>query len=234
MCRPSDFPYNVEGFACCGYGGNHQIHYPPLVVKGYILPSVEITGNLADLFRADGFHGQVRYPFHKFLLAPVQFRYLHVHIGEQLIKSPSFPYCCCCFSSASTSGGIRSSTRWILCNSLSSFAHSIVSFNLPFSLAFARASNLRFSSSRSFIVTLYFLICPEKFSIWGNHFLSMARASSFFFPAFSGPILSNAFSMVLACFERLTACLKSRLGICLRPVLLALSPRSKSGYFSTM
>ncbi|EQJ38549.1 hypothetical protein QS9_1387 [Clostridioides difficile P20] len=40
--------------------------------------------------------------------------------------------------------------------------------------------------------------------------------------------------MALACRERETACLKSRVGICFRPVLLALSPRSKSGYFSTM
>ena len=45
---------------------------------------------------------------------------------------------------------------------------------------------------------------------------------------------SRAASMALACLERETACLKSRVGICFRPVLLALSPRSKSGYFSTM
>ena len=32
--------------------------------------------------------------------------------------------------------------------------------------------------------------------------------------------------------ERLTACLNRRVGICFLPVLLALSPRSKSGYFS--
>ena len=38
----------------------------------------------------------------------------------------------------------------------------------------------------------------------------------------------------IACLERLTACLNSRVGICFRPVLLALSPRSKAGYFSTM
>ena len=40
---------------------------------------------LADLFRADGFHRQLRYPRQKFLLAPVQFRYLHIHIGKQHI-----------------------------------------------------------------------------------------------------------------------------------------------------
>ena len=38
----------------------------------------------------------------------------------------------------------------------------------------------------------------------------------------------------LACLERLTACLNRRVGICFLPVLLALSPRSKSGYFSTI
>ena len=40
------------------------------------------------MFRADGFHGQVRYPLYKFLLAPVQFRYLHIHIREQDIVRP--------------------------------------------------------------------------------------------------------------------------------------------------
>ena len=54
--RPSDFPCDIQAVACSGNGGNHQIHHPPLVVKGYILPSVEVAGNLADLFRANGFH----------------------------------------------------------------------------------------------------------------------------------------------------------------------------------
>lgn len=40
--------------------------------------------------------------------------------------------------------------------------------------------------------------------------------------------------VALACLDRLTACLNRREGICFRPVLLALSPRSKAGYFSTM
>jgi len=147
----------------------------------------------------------------------------------------SFTVCRCCrFSSASISGGIRSTNRCISCNSLSSFARSIVSFILPFSLAFALASNFSFSANRSLIVTLYFFSCPEKFSICGNHFFSMERASSFFFPAFSGLMPSRAASMALACRERETACLKIRVGICFRPVLLALSPRSKSGYFSTI
>ena len=44
--RPSDFPCNVQTVACGGYGGNHQVHHPPLVVKGYILPCVEAAGNL--------------------------------------------------------------------------------------------------------------------------------------------------------------------------------------------
>ena len=39
----SDFPCNVEGFACCDYGGNHQIHHPPFIVKGYASPSVVIA-----------------------------------------------------------------------------------------------------------------------------------------------------------------------------------------------
>ena len=39
-------------------------------------------------------------------------------------------------------------------SSLSSFARSIVSFILPFSLALALASNCSFSAKRSFIVTL--------------------------------------------------------------------------------
>ena len=80
-------------------------------------------------------------------------------------------------------------------------------------------------------MTLYFLSCPEKFSICGNHFFSMARASFFFLPALIGLIPSSVASIDLACLERLTACLKSRVGICFRPVLLALSPRSKSGIF---
>ena len=67
--------YSLQG-TTQGNGGNHQVHHPPLVVKGYILPCVEIAGNLADLFRADGFHRQLRYPGKKFLLAPVQFGYL--------------------------------------------------------------------------------------------------------------------------------------------------------------
>ena len=50
MCRPSDFPCNVQAVACGGYGGNHQIHHPPLVVKGYAVPCVEVAGNLIDLF----------------------------------------------------------------------------------------------------------------------------------------------------------------------------------------
>ena len=50
-CRPSDFPCDVQAVACSGYGDNHQIHHPPFVVKGYILPCVEVAGNLADLFR---------------------------------------------------------------------------------------------------------------------------------------------------------------------------------------
>ena len=54
--RPSDFPCDIQTIACGGYGGNHQIHHTPLVIKGYILPSVEVAGNLTDLFRADGFH----------------------------------------------------------------------------------------------------------------------------------------------------------------------------------
>ena len=69
MFRPSDFPCDIQAVACGGYGGNHQIHHPPLVVKGYILPSVEVAGTLADLFRADGFHRQLCYPRQKFLLA---------------------------------------------------------------------------------------------------------------------------------------------------------------------
>ena len=40
---------------------------------------------IRDKFRADGFHRQLRYPRQKFLLASVQFRYLHIHIGEQHI-----------------------------------------------------------------------------------------------------------------------------------------------------
>ena len=69
----------------------------------------------------------------------------------------SFTVCRCCrFSSASISGGIRSTSRCKLSSSLFSFARSIVSFILPFSLALALASNCSFSAKRSFIVTLYF------------------------------------------------------------------------------
>ena len=140
----------------------------------------------------------------------------------------------CRFSSASTSGGIRSTSRCKSSSSLFSFARSIVSFILPFSLALALASNCSFSAKRSLIVTLYFLSYPEKFSICGNHFFSRERASSFFFPALNGVIPSSVASMALACLERLTACLNKRVGICFLLVLLALSPRSKSGYFSTI
>ena len=126
---------------------------------------------------------------------------------------------CCRFSSASISGGIRSTSRCKSSSSLFSFARSIVSFILHFSLALALASNCSFSAKRSFIVTLYFLSCPEKFSICGNHFFSRERASSFFFPALNGVIPSSVASMALACLERLTACLNSRVGICFRPVL---------------
>ena len=87
-CRPSDFPCDVQAVACSGYGGNHQIHHPPFVVKGYILPCVEVAGNLADLFRAGDFHRQLCYLIHKFLLAPVQFLYLHIHIGDRTLFAP--------------------------------------------------------------------------------------------------------------------------------------------------
>ena len=68
-----------------GNGGNYQIHHPPLVVKGYAVPCVEAAGNLADLFRADGFYCQRRYLCQKFLLASVPFGYLHIHIRDQHI-----------------------------------------------------------------------------------------------------------------------------------------------------
>ena len=70
--RPSDFPCDVQAVACCGYGGNHQIHHPPLIVKGYAVPSVQIAGNLLYLFRADGLHRKLGYLLQKLLLAPVQ------------------------------------------------------------------------------------------------------------------------------------------------------------------
>lgn len=60
---------------------------------------------------------------------------------------------------------------------------------------------------------VYFFSWPEKFSICGNHFFSMARASSFFFPALIGLIPSSVASMAFAYLERLTACLNSRVGI---------------------
>ena len=71
-----------------------------------------------------------------------------------ILNHRSFVYRCCRFSSASTSGGIRSTSLWMFCNLLSSFARSMRSFILPLSLAFALASNFWFSSKRSFIVTL--------------------------------------------------------------------------------
>ena len=40
--------------------------------------------------------------------------------------------------------------------------------------------------------------------------------------------------MCAACLERLTACLNTLVGMCLRPVTLADSPRSKSGNFLTI
>ena len=45
---------DVQAVACGGYGGDHQIHHTPLVIKRYILPGIEVAGNLADLFPADG------------------------------------------------------------------------------------------------------------------------------------------------------------------------------------
>ncbi len=53
----------------------------------------------------------------------------------------SFVCRCCRFTSASTSGGIRSISRSMFCNSLSSFARSMRSFILPLSLALALASS---------------------------------------------------------------------------------------------
>jgi len=47
---------NGQAVACGGNGGNHQIHNSTLVVKGYIVPCVEVAGNLGELVRADGFH----------------------------------------------------------------------------------------------------------------------------------------------------------------------------------
>ena len=58
-----------------------------------------------------------------------------------ILNHLSFVYRCCRFTSASTSGGIRSTSRWIFCNSLSSFARSMRSFILPLSLALALASS---------------------------------------------------------------------------------------------
>ena len=54
MFPPKQFAitrYIFKTVACGGYDGNHQVHHPPLVVKGYILPGVEVAGNLADLFQ---------------------------------------------------------------------------------------------------------------------------------------------------------------------------------------
>ena len=103
----------------------------------------------------------------------------------------------------------------------SALPRSIVSFILPFSLAFALASNFSFSANRSLIVTLYFFNCPEKFSICGKPLFQHGEGFLFL----SGVQWVNAVKggfMALACLERETACLKIRVGICFRPVLLAL------------
>ena len=75
---------------------------------------------------------------------------------------------------------------------------------------------------------------PLKFSICGNHFFSIERASSFFFPAFITLIPFSVFSMAAAYLDNDIACLNSWVGICLRPVCRELSPRSKSGNAFTM
>ena len=58
-----------------------------------------------------------------------------------MLNHLSFVCCRCRFTSASTSGGIRSTSLWIFCNSLSSFARSMRSFILSLSLALALASS---------------------------------------------------------------------------------------------
>ena len=106
-----------------------------------------------------------------FMLGDIYIRLLFCHISPFLFNCQgtmphrsgenfclyyhlSFTVCRCCrFSSASISGGIRSTSRCKLSNSLFSFARSIVSFILPFSLAFALASSFSFSANRSLIVT---------------------------------------------------------------------------------
>ena len=87
VCRPSDSPCEVQAVACGGYGGKHQIHHTPLVVKEYAVQSVEIAGNLADLFRADSFHRQLRYLLQKFLLASSSEVMIFPQPGQLLLSS---------------------------------------------------------------------------------------------------------------------------------------------------
>lgn len=101
----------------------------------------------------------------------------------------------------------------MFCNSLSSFARSMRSFFAAFT-GFCPCFQLLIFFQKVFYRDLvYFFSWPEKFSICGNHFFSMARASSFFFPALIGLIPSSVASMAFAYLERLTAGLNSRVGI---------------------
>lgn len=169
-------------------------------------------------------------PFNVLHMKFSRFKSAHGGINYDIKNHLSFTEWRCSDRTCSNiSGGIRSKSRFILYKSLSSFAFSIVFFIFPASLVLALVSSFLFSSSRSLIVTLYFLSCPLKFSICGNHFFSMERASSFFLPAFITLIPSSVFSMAAACLDNDTAYLNSRVGICLRPVCRELSPRSKSG-----
>ena len=81
---------------------------------------------------------------------------------------------------------------------------------------------------------LVFFELPGKILHLREPLFQQERASSFFFLALNGVMPSSVASIALACLKRLTACLNSRVGIYFLPILLALSSRSKSGYFSTI
>ena len=139
------------------------------------------------------------------------------------------------FSSASISGGIRSTSR---CKSSNS-PFQLCPFHAVFDFAALAGSGSCFQLLIFFQQVidcdLVLFQLPGEILHLREPLFQQGEGFLFFFPAFSGLMPSSVASMALACRERGNRLFeKAGVGICFRPVLLALSPRSKSGYFSTI
>ena len=117
------------------------LFYPPGFQR--IFGFREVSTGQGLLSHAGGYLCPVAFlPYIAFLC--IQFSWYNAAVRREMfsvIDHRSFVCRCCRFSSASISGGIRSTSRCKSSSSLFSFARSIVSFILPFSLALALASN---------------------------------------------------------------------------------------------